>query len=320
VTTPAPESGVFRWSWHRARQYRATFLVGGFLFSCVAAAGAAVFVLPAHATTAQKVLAAIVVVVAATVLTCIGTYAVALLTALYQQRNALRAKQSDSDRRIAELEATPVSQTHGDRLRQIAEKLSECLRVDFLDWIIKSPDVARDAYGEKPGTWRKAFCEHFPELGPVLDKIAKADTAWSTFGDRVRREAELAGMGKPPWLLDRFAVGLARPSRERARRGLLEKPFDFDWHEAIGWAYVGDPNAMDRGLPIFDIAGAADPEQLKRTFEEFMSAAEAWPEARNIMASWHLRNELLIQAAPLLATAANTDPITNRCSLCRGSG
>jgi hypothetical protein len=51
-----------------------------------------------------------------------------------------------------------------------------------------------------------------------------------------------------------------------------------------------------------------------------MSAAEAWPEARNIRASWDLRNKLLIQAAPMLTTAANIDPITSRCFLDGGSG
>jgi hypothetical protein len=83
---------------------------------------------------------------------------------------------------------------------------------------------------------------------------------------------------------------------------------------------VDDSKRPEQPLRVFNIANAADPEQLKRTFEEFMSAAEMWPEAHNIEGSWKLRNELFRQAAPMLATAANTDPITSRCFLCGGSG
>lgn len=235
VTTPSAESGVFRWAWHRASQYRAKFLVGAALFSCVAAGVGAFVVLPAHATAAQKALAAVLAVAAAAVLTCIGTYAAALLTAPYEQRNALRAKLSVSGARIAALEAAPVSQAHGDRLRQIAKKLIECLPVDFVDWIIKankSPDVALEAYGENPGAWHKAFREHFPVLGLVLDNIEEADTADPTFRGRLKREAKLAGMGEPPWRLGQFADSLANTIRERAMQQLLETPFNFDWHES----------------------------------------------------------------------------------------
>ena len=83
---------------------------------------------------------------------------------------------------------------------------------------------------------------------------------------------------------------------------------------------MDDSKRPEQPLRVFNIANAADPEQLKRTFEEFMSAAEMWPEAHNIEGSWKLRNELFRQAAPMLATAANTDPITSRCFLCGGSG
>jgi hypothetical protein len=330
VTTPSPESGVFRWAWHSAAQYRAKFLVGGALFSCIAAGVGAFVVPPVHATTAQKVLDAVLAAAAAAVLTCIGTYAVALLRALYEQRNALRDKLSASDATVAKLKATkatPVSQEHADQLRQIAKRLSEGLRVDVSDWVSKSPDIALGAYGEDPGTWRKAFREHFPELGHVLDEIEEADTAYSTFSGRLRREAKLAGMGEDPWNLDGFggsggfAAGLTRIIRARAMQDSLETPFDFDWHEEVGYAVISEPGSPGRPLVIFTIRNAADPEQLKHTFEEFLSAAEAWPEAQNIRASWKLRNELYYrQAAPMLATVANTDPITSRCSLCGGSG
>lgn len=325
---PSPESGVFRWAWHSAAQYRAKFLVGGAIFSCVAAGVGAFVVPPAQATTAEKALDAVLAAAAAAALTCVGTYAVALLRALYEQRNALRDKVSASDARIAKLEATPVSQEHADQLRQIAKRLSECLRVDVSDWVSKSPDIALPAYGEDPGTLRRAFREHFPELGRVLDEIEGADAAYSEFCDRLRREAKLAGMGEDPWELDGwagtggFAAGLARIIRVRAMRGSLETPFDFDWHESVGYAVVSDPtNAPDRPLVIFTIRDADDSGQLKRTFEEFMSAAEALPEARGIRTSWRLRNELYhMQAEPMLATVANTNPITSRCFLCGGSG
>jgi uncharacterized membrane protein YfbV (UPF0208 family) len=327
VTTPSPGSGVFRWAWHSAAQYRAKFLVGGAIFSCVAAGVGAFVVPPAQATTAQKALDAVLAAAVAAALTCIGTYAVALLTALYEQRNALRDRLSASDETVAKLKATPVSQEHADQLRQIAKKLSECLRVDVTAWVSKSPDITLGAYGENPGTLRRAFRDHFPELGRVLDEIEEADTAYSAFSDRLRREAKLAGMGEDPWNLDGFggsggfAAGLTRIIRARAMQDSLETPFDFDWHEEVGYAVISEPGSPDRPLVIFTTRNAADPEHLKHTFEEFMSAAEAWPETRNIRASWKLRNELYYrQAAPMLATVANTDPITSRCSLCRGSG
>ena len=207
MTTPSPGSGVFRWAWHSAARYRAKFLVGGAIFSCVAA-GVGAFVVPsAQATTAQKVLDAVLAAAAAAALTCVGTYAVALLRALYEQRNALRDKVSDSDARIAKLEATPatpVSQEHADQLRQIAKKLSECLRVDVSDWVSKSPNISLPAYGEDPGTLYGAFRDHFPDLGRVLNEIDGADAAYSEFRDRLRREAKLAGMGEDPWNLDGF--------------------------------------------------------------------------------------------------------------------
>lgn len=327
MTTPSPESGAFRWAWHSAAQYRAKFLVGGALFSCIAAGVGAFVVLPAHATTAQKVLAAVLAAAAAAALTCTGTYAVALARAPYEQRDTLRDKLSVFGARIAELEAAPVSPVHADQLRQIAKRLSEGLRVDVTDWVSKSPDIALGAYGEDPGTWRKAFREHFPELGRVLGEIEEADTAYSAFSDRLRREAKLAGMGEDPWELDGFAgtggfaAGLTRIIRARAMQDSLETPFDFDWHEKVGYAVVSDPEGPDRPLVIFTIRGAADPGQLKRTFEEFMSAAEAWPEARGIRTSWKLRSELYWgQAVTMLGTAANADPITSRCFLCGGSG
>jgi hypothetical protein len=226
-----PESSVFKWARHRASQYRTKFLVGGFLFSGVAAGVSTFVVLPAHATTAEKALAAILAVAVAAALTCIGTYTVALLTAHYEQRNALRVRLSVFDARIAELEAAPVGPAHGDRLRQVAKNLSKWLQVDLEDWVKNSPDITRNAYGENPDTWRKAFREHFPALGIVLGKIEKADTAYATFRRRVRREARLAGMDQWPWVLDQFAYGLARAIRVRAMQDLLKTPFEFDWRE-----------------------------------------------------------------------------------------
>ena len=118
-----------------------------------------------------------------------------------------------------------------------------------------------------------------------------------------------------------FAAGLTRIIRARAMQDSLEKPFDFDWHEKGGYAVISEPGSPDRPLVIFTIRDAADPTQVKHTFEEFMAKAEAWPEAHNIRASWRLRNELYhMQAKQMLATVANTDPITSRCVLCRGSG
>jgi hypothetical protein len=185
------------------------------------------------------------------------TYACGLLAAPFQQRDALRAKLYIAETTIAALEAIPVSQAHGNRLRQIAEKLSEC---------VKRPDVALD-YGEDPGTWSEAFREHFPALGLMLDQIEEAGTAYAAFRSRLGREAQLAGMGERPWLLNQFADSLAGAIRRRAMQDLLEAPFNFDWHESVGYAVVGDPPKPDRPWVIFNIVDAADPIQVKRTFE-----------------------------------------------------
>lgn len=88
MTTPSPESGVFKWAWHSAGQYRAKFLVGGAIFACVAAAVGAFVVPSADATTAQKALTAVLAAAAAAALICIGTFAVALVRAPYARRRA----------------------------------------------------------------------------------------------------------------------------------------------------------------------------------------------------------------------------------------
>lgn len=195
------------------------------------------------------------------------------------------------------------------------------------DWDSKSPDPCLPACLRRGSlALVQGFREHFPELGRVLDEIDGADAAYSEFCDRLRREAKLAGMGKDPWRLDGFggtggfAADQARTIRVRAMRDSLETPFDFAWHESAGYALVGAPENPDHFV-VFNIPDAADPTQVKRTFEEFMSKAEAWPEAHNIRASWRLRNELYhMQAKPRLAMVVNTDPITSRCVLCGGSG
>jgi hypothetical protein len=64
----------------------------------------------------------------------------------------------------------------------------------------------------------------------------------------------------------------------------------------------------------------ADVPARKQDFEEFFRRAESWPEAAGIRRKWDGLGSSAKAAIELLATAANTDPITSRCFLCQGSG
>jgi len=153
VETPSPEWGVFRWAWYRAKEYRARFWVGAALFSLIVALIVSRLPLSPHPTANQNLIATALAIIGATVLTGIGSYTCALVAAPFQQRNALRTRLAGATTTIAALQAAPVSQTHGDQLRQIAAQLRACMQ-----------GYAPLDYGDDPATWRRAFDEHFPDL------------------------------------------------------------------------------------------------------------------------------------------------------------
>lgn len=304
---PSPYSSAFRWAWYLAKEYRARFWVSTVAFSLIAAGVTAYLTLPKHPAPLQTFLAAVLGIAGAVVLTGAISILWALAAAPYQQRNALRGELSQSSATIATLRTTPVTQAHGDQLRNVATMLMST---------VEHPHKPLE-YGAQPDTWHTAFGEHFPALGIILDKIADAQDAGRKLRERLDREAKAAGIDSPPWLYELFAPGLAWRLEQRSKQGLLQGPSDFQWRSWSGTTCAGDP--ARGGLQIFTNAPDVDPGQLKRQFEEFVGIAETWAEAREIRISVDICTVLCEMAQPMLEVAANTDPITTRCFLCRGT-
>jgi hypothetical protein len=172
-------------------------------------------------------------------------------------------------------------------------------------------------YGPDPATWRRAFHEHFPDLRPALDRAGEADAAVVSLRARLQNEATTAGMAAPPWSPEEFLPWLATTIQARALQRILGTTYHFDWQEfgRPGSVYIGDPVYSD--LQILRDCDPADVPALKEAFEEFFRRAEAWPEAADIRSKWDIRGSAAEAAIELLAAAANTDPITSRCFLCR---
>jgi hypothetical protein len=316
VTTPSPDHGVFRWAWYRSADYLARFWVAAVVFSAVLSVIGAFVVLPPTATAAEKALAAVGIVVTAAILVVVGTYALALLAAPYQQRNALRRRTTEIESthedelatlraRIAELEAAPLTADHARRLREIAASLKRDI------------EVHRPlGYGSDADTWSKAFGEHFPLIGELLKFVDGERAAFTALRDRLDREAREADMGQPPWLLGDWLLRLFDVITARSAQGLLQGAFIFGWTESGGVMYLGNP--AEHAPAIFSTADpTTDGEALKEQFEQFMRSAEAWPEASGIKESSEMRFVTAKLAIPQLEVAANTDPITSRCFLCR---
>ncbi len=307
VRTPSPASGVFRWAWYRAKEFRARFWVGAAVFAVIVAFIVSRLPLPPHPTATQNLIASVLAVIGATVVTGVGSYAYALVAAPFQQRNMLRTQLSESANTIAALRAGPVPQAHGDRLRQIAERLRECVEHNEpLD------------YGTDPATWRCAFHKHFPDLQPALDMAGEADAAFVTLKERLQKEVTTAGMDAPPWTSTEFLPWLATTIQSRAIQRILGSAYNFDWHElGPGSVFIGEP--VYAGHQILRGCDPADVPACKQNFEEFFRRAESWPEAADIRSKWDGRDSAAEAAIKLLTAAANTDPIMSRCCLCQGS-
>jgi hypothetical protein len=306
VDTLSPEWGVFRWAWHRAREYRARFWVGATVFSLMVALIISRLPLPPHPTASQNLIATVLAIVGATVLTGIGSYACALAAAPFQQRNALRARLAAASATIATLRTTPVPQEHGDRLRRIAVQLRRSVQ-----------GGSRLDYGDDPAAWSRAFHEHFPDLRSVLGQASEADAALEALQEQFQREIAGEGMDVPPWTPAHFLPWLTVSIQERAIQHALGSAYNFDWQEfGPGNIFVGDPS--NRGQRILERCDPADVPACKDAFEKFFKRAESWPEAAATGSTWAARRRAEATAAELLTAAANTDPITTRCFLCRG--
>lgn len=307
VDNPSPEWGVFRWAWYRAKEFRVRFWVAVVVVPLIVAVIVSRLPLPPHPSATQNLIATVLAVIGATIVTVIGSYAGALMAAPFQQRNALRTRLSEYADTIAALKAAPVSQAHGDRLRQIAARLRDCVEHNEpLD------------YGTDAATWRDAFREHFPDLQSALDKAGEADAAFLTLKERLQKEVTTAGMDTPPWTSAEFLPWLATTIQSRAIQGILGSAYNFDWQElGSGSVYIGDP--VYTGHQILQDSDPADVPARRKAFEEFFRRAESWPEAAAIRTKGDERGSAQKMAIEQLAAAANTDPITSRCSLCRGS-
>jgi hypothetical protein len=306
VDTLSSEWGVFRWAWHRAKEYRARFWVGATVFSLIVALIISRLPLPAHPTVSQNLVATVLAIVGATAATGIGSYACALAAAPFQQRNALRVHLAEAAATIAALRATPVPQAHGDRLRRIAVQLRRSVQGGLpLD------------YGDEPAIWCPAFHEHFPDLRSALGKARAADAALEVLQGQLRREVTGEGMDVPPWTPAQFLPWLASSIRARALEDALGSAYRFEWQEfGPGNVYVGDP--AHGGHQILRGCDPAAVPACEDAFEKFFKKAELWPEAAAIHGRWDERRRVEKAAAELLTAAANTDPITSRCFLCRG--
>jgi hypothetical protein len=211
--------------------------------------------------------------------------------------------------RQGRIDATSVSPEHAQRLRQIAARLKEELvTLQPID------------YGSDREIWEKAFGQHFPQIRLHLETLADAsdETASTALYTRLYRELGKAGMTEPPWMFSMYAavVAIGNLIAARSMQWLLQSSFNFNWRMSENVIYLGDPS---NGLAIFAMD---DPtvkvEVLQRKFEQLWFEAESWPEAAGIRKSFDRRELAGREAIPLLAIAANTDPIRTRCFLCRG--
>jgi hypothetical protein len=221
-----------------------------------------------------------------------------------------------------------VSSEHAKQLRDIAVRIRyglEGSRVLLYD---------EDA----PDTWQRSFLEHFPGLKAALETASADDVVFEQFRRRVNAEIISAGMDTPPWTPQKFGRRLAREIQKRALSNLLGSAFNFDWHPVINFTlysgeavvttmraqymdlYMGNVYDMMGAPPVGDgvqvlercESGALDAHANE--FEAFFGKIESLPEAVAIS-----QLEATKSAIRQLADAANTDPITTRCSLCAGS-
>jgi hypothetical protein len=125
-------------------------------------------------------------------------------------------------------------------------------------------------------------------------------------------------MDAPPWTSTEFLPLLVTIIQARALQHILGGTFNFDWQElGPGSVYLGDPVYANH--QVLQDRDPADVPAHKKVFEDFFRRAESLPETADMQSKWDRRGSAAKAAIQLLATVANTDPITGRCLLCRGS-
>lgn len=297
---------MFKWAWYRAREFRGKFWLAAAAFSFIVALIVSRVPLPLHPTADQNLIATVLAIVGATIFTTVGTYACALVAAPFEQRNVLRTFLSEARKTITELRVAPVSDAHGGRLRQIAAHLRESME-----------DYTPLDYGDDPITWELAFHEHFPNLRLILEKAREADTAFDALKERLQAENAKAGMASPPWTPAEYLPWLAITIQARAIQNISGSSFNFDWQELGSEnVYIGDP--VYANLQILEGCAPSEISLRKATFEDFFNRAESLPETAMVRLKWDERKSAERAAIDMLSTAANTDPVTSRCFLCRG--
>jgi hypothetical protein len=286
------------------------------VFGVVAALVGALVVPPSDASGVKRVLFALAGVGIAAVAVGAGTYACALVAAPFQQRNELRrrlaasagmhtAALAESAARIRDLETAPVSPEHAQQLRQIAVTLKDSLDA-------YEPPV----YGN-PGDsdlLRAAFLEHFPELTARLEILESAGDALTALRTRLAEEAAALGMDRHPWThINEIPDIVAGVISARSMQQAQDVELNSNWREVDDEVYWG---GFDHGTVIIYVDNPDDAADRKRTFEQLVREADAWPEAAAIRENWDQRQEAREEAKPLLKVIANRDSITTRCQLC----
>jgi hypothetical protein len=305
---PSPERGVFRWAYHHAVHDRAKFWVGSVGLSASIVVVATQVALPAHPTTAQKIVNGLVVLGIAVGAVVAVTYLYALLVAPFQQRNVLRQELAAARAHVGELETVPVGVQHADQLQQVAERVKRSIeRGEF--------PAYRTPGRDDQDVWRSAFFEHFPALRSLLEAVEGKQRPGLLLRQRLTREASAAGMDKPPWHPDEFIPILGNTIEARAATGLLEGEFNFNWVQDGGLVGLDDPTYGPTYLslddPTEDITG------YKRDFEEFFRQAERWPEAKDLKPAAEASYLAAQELRGKLEVVVNTETITTRCPLCR---
>jgi hypothetical protein len=126
-------------------------------------------------------------------------------------------------------------------------------------------------------------------------------------------------MDARPWVPQSFVPWLAKQISARALAKALGSDFPFRWNNSRGRLSVRRGRSSERSGQVATDCDAADAPAFQETFEQFFKEAELWPEAAALRHAWDELQETKAPAIEQLAIAANTDPITTRCFLCRGS-
>jgi cytochrome c556 len=288
-------------------QYLRTFFVGVVVFGIAAIVVGAVVVPPDHASAAQRLVISLEAF-AVTAAAVIGlASAVAFVAAPYQQRNALRRDLAAAGTQIAAMRSEPVSPGHAEKLKQVAANLKK--RLD---------EHTVPAYGISPSedtvVWRDAFHQHFPDLQPLLTSLEDERAAITAFQDRLEQETADRGMNHAPWLPDQFVPVIVSVTERRSMTRFLAGQLSFDWHEAAGSIYWGNP--ADGAV----VLSAIVPDQIAKNkwmFESLVRDVQSWPEAAGIRISCDNRRitrEAVIQQLEVIALK---EKFTTRCQLCR---